>query len=70
MKYLYKCGNCKEVQEIEKGMTAPHPTLCRCGGELQHIFTPVSAIYRVSGFYSVDKRVTPVHPLDYDPQVH
>jgi len=70
MKYVYRCGNCKEIQEVEKKIIDPHPVRCRCGGDLARVYTPLPVVYRVSGFYATDKNLTPVHPLDYDPQVH
>lgn len=35
-----------------------------CGGELERIFSTPNVIFIGSGFYSVDKRLTPVDPLD------
>jgi len=69
MIYIFRCRNCGETQERELKMAAPKPTGCRCGGELIRVYTPTNVIYRGSGFYSVDKRLQPTHPLDYDPAV-
>ena len=38
-----------------------------CGGELERIFPSPNIVFKGSGFYSVDKRLTPVKPIDYNP---
>ena len=66
MKYMFRCRNCAEVHEVELGMHAERPRLCRCGGDYERIFTAPFVHYRGSGFYSTDKLYTKVHPLDYN----
>lgn len=38
-----------------------------CGGQFDRIFDVPNIVYRDSGFYTVDKRLTPVLPEDYNP---
>jgi putative FmdB family regulatory protein len=70
MIYIFRCRKCGEVKEYELGMDDPRPTGCSCGGTLVRKFTSPNVVYRGSGFYNTDKRLTPVHPLDYDSTVH
>ena len=70
MIYIFRCQKCNKVHEFELGMNDPRPATCSCGGELTRKFTSPNIVYRGSGFYSIDKRLAPVHPLDYDNTVH
>ena len=67
MKYTFYCRVCGETQVIEHGMNEPHPTTCRCGGQLERRFDNPNVIFLGGGFYTNDKRLTPVKPEDYNP---
>ncbi len=66
--YIFRCRKCGEKIELDERPGEPIP--CLCGGEFTRVFTAPSVIYRCSGFYSKDKRLTPVKPIDYDPEIH
>ena len=70
MIYIFRCRKCNGTQEADLPIGAAHPATCECGGELQRRFTAPAVVYRGSGFYSNDKKLTPVSPLDYDNTVH
>ena len=70
MIYIFRCRNCKETQEFDLGINDEKPVLCKCGGDLQRVYTPPNVHYVGSGFYHNDSKLTPVDPLDYDGEVH
>ena len=70
MIYIFRCRKCNKTQEVDLPIDAAHPTKCKCGGELRRVYTAPAVHYRGSGFYSNDRKLTPVHPLDYDTDVH
>lgn len=71
MQYMFRCQKCLQTVEINHLIHEPHPTQHEnCGGTLTRIFSTTNVIYRGSGFYSVDSRLKPVDPIDYDSTVH
>jgi predicted nucleic acid-binding Zn ribbon protein len=66
--YIFRCRKCGEMIEIPDRPSEAIP--CLCGGEFARLFTAPAVIYRCSGFYSKDQRLTRVKPEDYDPEVH
>lgn len=70
MIYIFRCRKCEQEIEVELGSNELRPQECECGGQLRRVYTVPNVVYRGSGFYSVDKRLTPVNPLDYDRTVH
>jgi len=65
--YLFRCRKCGREIEVNPIPFAPIP--CQCGHEMNRVYTAPNVIYKGSGFYSNDKKLTPVPPEDYDPLV-
>lgn len=59
--------NIKEKMGGEKQLTPVELGEIICGGELVRVYDAPSVVYKGSGFYSTDKRLTPVHPDDCNP---
>jgi len=56
--YIYHCANCNYEFEYSQRFSDPHLKKCpQCGKmTLNKVFTPVTVIYKGSGFYSTDNR--------------
>jgi putative FmdB family regulatory protein len=56
--YVYHCANCKyEFEQQQSFSDKPLKTCPECGQSTLHkVYTPVSVIYKGSGFYSTDHR--------------
>ncbi|MFC2024895.1 FmdB family zinc ribbon protein [Chloroflexota bacterium] len=55
--YEYECTCCASRFELKRSFSENTPVSCpRCGGDAQRIFSPVSIIFKGSGFYSTDSR--------------
>ena len=66
--YTFRCRKCGDCIQVTHPFNAPHPHYCQgCDGELERIFDTPNVIYRSSGFYTKDKRLTPVKPEDFNP---
>lgn len=54
MKFQYKCDGCGLEIEMDKSITAPHPSFCEFCDEdsLYHVINPTTTIYNCGGFYS------------------
>jgi putative FmdB family regulatory protein len=64
--YSFRCQKCQELVEVEHGFSEPHPTRHKgCGGFLERIFHNPEVVYKVQGFYSVDKRLD-TRPEDFE----
>ena len=70
MIYIFRCRKCAKTFEQDLPINAERPSTCECGGTLQRVYTAPAVHYRGSGFFSNDKKLVPVHPLDYDADVH
>lgn len=56
MIYLYKCDDCGDVIEIQKGMNEKGPSKCKtCNGSMRRIYNAPAVHYKGAGFYSSDK---------------
>lgn len=65
MIYVYKCRNKNEAHKhvVNKGIQDPHPETCPeelpngevCGESVYRVYTPLSVIFKGSGFYATDK---------------
>ena len=64
---VFTARNVKLYGARWEGGGDPSYKLHLCGGELYHVFDNPNVVYRGSGFYKVDSRLTPVHPDDYNP---
>lgn len=56
--YVYHCSNCEfEFEQQQKFTDKPLKSCPDCGQSTLHkVYTPVSVIYKGSGFYSTDHR--------------
>lgn len=55
--YQYTCTDCGEPLEVVQRMTDDALTVCpACGGTLRKVFSPVSVVFKGSGFYRTDSR--------------
>lgn len=56
--YVYHCSNCEfEFEQQQKFTDKPLKSCPECGQSTLHkVYTPVSVIYKGSGFYSTDHR--------------
>lgn len=56
--YVYHCANCDfEFEQQQSFSDKPLKTCPACGQSMLHkVYTPVSVIYKGSGFYSTDHR--------------
>ena len=59
--YVYHCANCNYEFEQQQSFSDKPLKICpECGQITLHkVFTPVSVIYKGSGFYSTDHRSKP-----------
>jgi putative FmdB family regulatory protein len=56
--YTFRCQKCDAQIEVEHGFSEPHPTRHKgCRGALKRLFVSPEIVYKVQGFYSVDKRL-------------
>lgn len=53
--YRFICTACHSPLEQVHRFDEPHPTTCKCGGRLRHIFNVPNVTYHGSGFYTTDK---------------
>jgi len=57
--YEYKCEDCGTPIEIRHGATEIPDIKCElCGGKMKKIFQPVGIVFKGSGFYKTDSRVS------------
>ena len=57
--YEYTCGECGERLEAVQKFTDDPLTVCpACGGKLRKLFSPVGIVFKGSGFYRNDSRVS------------
>ena len=57
--YEYACGECGERLEAVQKFTDDPLTVCpACGGKLRKLFSPVGIVFKGSGFYRNDSRVS------------
>ena len=55
--YEYECNGCSFRFELKRSLNEDTLVSCpQCGCETQRIFSPVSVIFKGSGFYSTDNR--------------
>ncbi len=55
--YEYECTCCSSRFELKQSFSENAPVRCpQCGGKAQRIFSPVSIIFKGSGFYSTDNK--------------
>jgi putative FmdB family regulatory protein len=57
--YDYQCRSCGSVTEVIHSMLESGPAACeRCGGDLRRVLFPTGIIFKGSGFYRTDSRVS------------
>ena len=57
--YQYACTECGEDLEAVQKFSDDPLTVCpACGGKLRKVFTPVGIVFKGSGFYRNDSRVS------------
>ena len=57
--YEYACGECGErLEAIQKFSDDPLTVCPACGGKLRKLFSPVGIVFKGSGFYRNDSRVS------------
>jgi putative FmdB family regulatory protein len=57
--YEYACAECGEHLEAVQKFTDDPLTVCpACGGRLRKVFSPVGIVFKGSGFYRTDSRVS------------
>ena len=57
--YEYACGECGERLEAVQKFSDDPLTVCpACGGRLRKLFSPVGIVFKGSGFYRNDSRVS------------
>ena len=55
--YEYVCIECGDRTEVVQSIVDEPPTICTvCGGRLRKVFSPVSIVFKGSGFYRTDSR--------------
>ena len=55
--YQYACTSCGEQLEVVQKFTDDPLTVCpSCGNSLRKVFSPVSIVFKGSGFYRTDSR--------------
>jgi len=55
--YEYECTCCSFRFELKRSFSEDTQVSCpKCGGNTQPIFSPVSIIFKGTGFYSTDNR--------------
>lgn len=53
--YEYQCINCSKKFEIRRGFSEDTEVCCpECQGQGRRMFSPVTVIYKGSGFYTTD----------------
>ena len=58
--YEYACTECGDRTEVVQSIAdAPLTTCAVCGGRLRKVFSPVSIVFKGSGFYRTDSRGKP-----------
>jgi putative FmdB family regulatory protein len=61
--YQYACTDCAERLEVVQKFTDEPLTVCStCGGRLRKVFSPVGIVFKGSGFYRTDSRVSAEAP--------
>ncbi len=67
--YSFRCRKCGQDVVVAHAFDEAHPDFHEgCGGELERRFSKPNIHYRGSGFFTNDKKLTPVDPLDYNPE--
>jgi len=57
--YEYACAECGEHLETVQKFSDDPLTVCpACGGRLRKVFSPVGIVFKGSGFYRTDSRVS------------
>ena len=57
--YEYACAECGERLEAVQKFSDDPLTVCpACGGRLRKVFSPVGIVFKGSGFYRTDSRVS------------
>ena len=57
--YEYACAECGERMEAVQKFSDDPLTVCpACGGRLRKLFSPVGIVFKGSGFYRTDSRVS------------
>ena len=57
--YEYACAECGERLEAVQKFSDDPLTVCpACGGRLRKLFSPVGIVFKGSGFYRTDSRVS------------
>jgi len=57
--YEYACAECGEHLEAVQKFSDDPLTVCpACGGRLRKVFSPVGIVFKGSGFYRTDSRVS------------
>lgn len=72
MIYTFRCRNCKHEEDFDRPIER-RDDKCDCpvcDTPMVRIYRPINVVFAGSGFYSTDKHLTPVDPLDYDNSVH
>ena len=60
--YEYACAECGERLEAVQKFSDDPLTVCpACGGRLRKLFSPVGIVFKGSGFYRTDSRVSAVN---------
>ena len=55
--YEYECKKCSNRFDVRRSFSDESDVVCpSCQGQGQRIFSPVSAIFNGSGFYTTDSR--------------
>ncbi len=63
--YEYECTGCSFRFELKQSFSEDTTVSCpRCGGKVQRIFSPVSIIFKGTGFYVTDSRNSNSHILN------
>ncbi len=54
--YEYKCNDCSNQFELKCNLDDDAEPCPKCHGKLRRIFSPVSVIFKGTGFYITDSR--------------
>ena len=55
--YEYECKKCSNRFDVRRSFNDESAVACpSCQGQVERIFSPVSAIFNSSGFYTTDSR--------------
>lgn len=66
--YEYECHDCSNQFELRCRFDREPKSSCpECGGKASRVFSPVSVIFKGSGFYITDSRKKELKPALADP---